>query len=165
MSGTAGARDAVEWLASAAPDPETCRREWESHPLGVALLPAGRLFDVLITRGDLAQATLEVLDECGAHPGPVLADFADARVGFFVPPGTAARWVGTGTRCVGQGGWIVVPYPGRATGGTRWVVPPDGSGTLADPAVLEAAMHEAAARLADGPHGPPSARHHPEDGP
>lgn len=35
-----GAKTAVEWLASVAPDPEACRWEWERNPLGVALLPA-----------------------------------------------------------------------------------------------------------------------------
>ncbi|MGX1133499.1 hypothetical protein RKD49_005689 [Streptomyces glaucescens] len=65
-----------------------------------------------------------------------------------MPPGTAARWVGTGIRTAGAGTWIVVPYPGRTTGGVRWLVPPDGSGTLTDPVLLELAMHEAAAGLA-----------------
>lgn len=51
-------------------------------------------------------------------------------------------------RGAGQGTWIVVPYPGRISGGVRWLVPPDGSGTLTDPALLELAMHEAAARIA-----------------
>jgi hypothetical protein len=42
-----------------------------------------------------------------------------------------------------------VPHPERtAAGGIRWLVPPDGSGTLTDPALLELAMHEAAADLA-----------------
>lgn len=40
----------------------------------------------------------------------------------------------------------MVPYPGRDTGGMRWLVVPDGRGTLTDPALLELAMHEAAAR-------------------
>lgn len=69
-------------------------------------------------------------------------------MGFLVPPGTATRWLGTGIRSAGLGTWIVVPYPGRSTGGVRWLVPPDGSGTLTDPALLELAMHEAAAGLA-----------------
>lgn len=43
-----GAKTAVAWLASVAPDPESCRREWERNPLGVALLPAGKAWDVLI---------------------------------------------------------------------------------------------------------------------
>lgn len=42
----------------------------------------------------------------------------------------------------------MVPYPGRATDGVRWLVVPDGRGTLTDPVLLELAMHEAAARVA-----------------
>lgn len=37
-----GAKTAVEWLASVAPDPEACRREWQRNPQGIALLPASR---------------------------------------------------------------------------------------------------------------------------
>ncbi|MEU5318406.1 hypothetical protein ABZ835_28575 [Streptomyces sp. NPDC047461] len=143
-----GAKTAVEWLASVAPDPDACRWEWERNPLGVALLPAGKAWDVLILPGELGYPTLDVLTRIIDQPGPVLVDFGDARMGFLVPPGTAARWVGTGIRTAGVGTWIVVPYPGRSTGGVRWLVPPDGSGTLTDPALLELAMHEAAAGLA-----------------
>lgn len=149
MAGT-DARSAVDWLVSVAPDPQTCRWEWERNPLGVALLPAGRLWDVLIVRARLGYVTLDVLTRMPDRPGPVLADFGDERMGFLVPPGTAARWVGTGVRAAGRGTWIVVPYPGRATGGVRWLVPPDGTGHLTDPGVLELAMHEAAALIADG---------------
>ncbi|MEV5175306.1 hypothetical protein AB0L10_30445 [Streptomyces flaveolus] len=139
-----GAKTAVEWLASVAPDPGACRREWERNPLGVALLPAGKAWDVLILPGDLGYPTLDVLTRILDQLGPVLVDFGDNRVGFLVPPGTAARWLGTGIRTAGAGTWIVVPYPGRVTRGVRWLVPPDGSGTLTDPALLELAMHEAA---------------------
>ncbi|KOY58173.1 hypothetical protein [Streptomyces sp. XY332] len=139
-------RTAVEWLVSVAPDPGACRWEWERNPLGVALLPAGRHWDVLILPGELGQAALEVLTQLLHRPGPVLADPADSRLGFFVPPGTASRWIGTGVRGAGRGTWIVVPYPGRPTGGVRWLVAPDGRGTLTDPVLLELAMHEAAAR-------------------
>lgn len=148
MSGEAGAERAVTWLASAAPDPDACLREWARHPLGVTLLPAGRLWDVLIATAGLGHPALDVLTSFVERPGPVLGDFGESRVGFFVPPGTAGRWVGTGMRCAGRGTWIVAPYPGRATGGARWLVPPDGHGTLNDPVVLELAMHEAAARIA-----------------
>ncbi|MFJ5839583.1 hypothetical protein ACIQGO_22950 [Streptomyces shenzhenensis] len=140
-----GAKTAVDWLASVAPDPESCRWEWERSAHGVALLPAGKAWDVLILPGDLGFPTLDVLTRILDQPGPVLVDFGDNRVGFFVPPGTAARWLGTGIRTAGRGTWIVVPYPGRATRGVRWLVAPDGSGTLTDPALLELAMHEAAA--------------------
>jgi hypothetical protein len=147
MTGS-GDRAAVEWLVGVAPDPGACRWEWERNPLGVALLPAGVRWDVLILPAELGYPTLDVLTRVIDRPGPVLADFGDARMGFFVPAGTVARWLGTGVRSAGRGTWIVVPYPGRAAGGVRWLVPPDGSGTLTDPGLLELAMHEAAAQLA-----------------
>ncbi|SFG15341.1 hypothetical protein SAMN02787118_116150 [Streptomyces mirabilis] len=147
-SAMTGAKTAVAWLASVAPDPEACRWEWERNPLRGALLPAGRLWDVLILPGELGYPTLDVLSRLIDRLGPVLVDFGDARMGFFVPPGTAARWLGTGVRTAGRGTWIVVPYPGRTTGGVRWLIPPDGTGTLTDPALLELAMHEAAAGIA-----------------
>lgn len=157
MSGTAGTWErAVAWLASAAPDSRTCREEWERNPLGVALLPAGRLWDLLVVGGELGAAALEVLTGCPSRPGPVLADFAGERLGYLVPPGTAESWIGTGVRCVGRGGWVVTPYPGRETGGTYWVIAPDGSGRLTPPDALESALHEAAARRAGGaPLDPP----------
>ncbi|MFD5099724.1 hypothetical protein [Streptomyces albidochromogenes] len=147
MTGS-GAHTAVDWLVSVAPDPDACRWEWERNPLGVALLPAGRRWDVLILPGELGYPTLDILARLVDRPGPVLADFGDARMGFFVPAGTVGRWIGTGVRGAGRGTWIVVPYPGRAAGGVRWLVLPDGRGTLTDPALLELAMHEAAASIA-----------------
>lgn len=149
MTGS-GVIAAVEWLSSVAPDPDACRREWERNPRGIALLPAGERWDVLIIPGDLGHPTLDVLTRLVDRPGPVLTDFGDASMGFFVPPGTAGRWLGTGIRGVGSGTWIVVPHPGagRTAGGTRWLIRPDGSGTLNDPVLLELAMHEAAALMA-----------------
>ncbi|MEU6863100.1 hypothetical protein ABZ924_07470 [Streptomyces sp. NPDC046876] len=146
-------RTAVEWLASAAPDPHACRRQWERNPLGVVLLPAGRHWDVLILPGELGRSALAVLKLLPARPGPVLAGSGGTRLGFFVPAGTAAHWIGTGVRGAGRGSWIAVPYPGRARGSVRWLVVPDGRGTLTDPAVLELAMHEAAASRAEGSAG------------
>ena len=145
-----GTKTAVEWLAAVAPDPESCRWEWERSPHGIALLPAGRAWDVLILPARLGYPTLDVLTRMLDRTGPVLADFGDNRVGFFVPPGTAGRWLGTGVRTAGAGTWIVVPHPGRTARGVRWLVPPDGSGTLTDPALLKLAMHEAAAGLFTG---------------
>ncbi|MEU2392162.1 hypothetical protein [Streptomyces sp. NPDC007369] len=141
-------RTAVDWLVSAAADPAACRWEWERNPRGVALLPAGRRWDVLILPGELGHRTLAVLGLLRDRPGPVLAGPAGTRLGFFVPAGTASGWVGTGVRGAGPGTWIAVPYPGlRAGGGIRWLVAPDGSGTLTDPGTLELAM-EAAAQAA-----------------
>ncbi|MFJ2898640.1 hypothetical protein ACIO87_27580 [Streptomyces sp. NPDC087218] len=150
----AGAEAAVEWLVSVAPDPDACRREWARDPRGIALLPAGRRWDALILPGELGRPTLDVLTRLIDRPGPVFADSGEARIGFLVPPGTVAHWVGTGVRGAGRGAWIVVPYPGRtAAGGVRWLIPPDGGGTLTDATLLELAMHEAAARRAESGRG------------
>lgn len=158
MNSSAGGRTAVEWLAAAAPEPESCRWEWERSPLGVTLLPAGRLWDVLICPGGLGLAALEVLYRLTDRPGPVLADREDTRIGFFVPPGTTGHWLGTGVRGAGLGSWIVVPHPARTVGGVRWLVPPDGSGVLTGPGLLETALHAAASGRAGGAALPPQAR-------
>ncbi|GAA3891450.1 hypothetical protein [Streptomyces sedi] len=157
MSGEA--RSALEWLALAAPRPAICRWEWEHSQQGVALLPAGRRWDVLILPGGLGMTTLDVLVHVTGRPGPVLADQERRRVGFFVPPGTAARWLGTGVRAAGSGSWIVVPHPERSVPAAHWLVRPDGSGMLNDPAVLELAMHEAAALVATPAPGDPDPTH------
>ncbi|MBH5337262.1 bifunctional DNA primase/polymerase [Streptomyces pactum] len=150
--GDTGAKRAVEWLVSAAPDPGACRWAWERHPLGVALLPAGRVWDVLVVPGRLGRRTLRVLGRRAEPAGPVLGDArgdGDARVGFLVPAGTAAHWVGTGIRGLGPGSWVVVPHPGRTAGRVRWLAAPDGSGRLTTPGLLELALHQAVVELAD----------------
>jgi hypothetical protein len=140
--------DAVAWLAAAAPDPDACRREWERSAPGTALLPAGRCWDVLIVPGRLGRPVLRLLDRLPGA-GPVLFDPGDDTVAFFVPVGTAARWIGTGVRGAGDGSWLPVPHPRRGGWGPHWLVPPDGSGALTDPMLLELVLHEAAATLAE----------------
>ncbi|MEI7030766.1 bifunctional DNA primase/polymerase [Streptomyces pratensis] len=145
---------AVEWLTSAAPDPDACRWAWQRDPQGIVLLPAGKLWDVLIVPGALGRPTLDVLLRLVGRPGPVLAALRVRRTGFFVPPGTASGWAGAGARGCGPGAGIVVPRPGRAAGGVRWLAPPDGSGTLTDAGLLERAMHEAAGAAAGSARAP-----------
>ncbi|MEV8326900.1 hypothetical protein [Kitasatospora sp. NPDC056731] len=135
----------LHWLAQVAADPEAFREQWERTGLGLMLLPAGRRWDVLSVPGRLGRPALEILDTGSC--GPVLTDFGDEHVSFLVPVGTAARWIGTGVRSAGEGTWIVVPHPERRSRGVRWLVPPDGSGRLNDPVLLELALHEAAAGL------------------
>lgn len=137
----------LNWLAQAMPDPEAFRAHWERTGLGLMLMPAGRRWDVLSVPGRLGRPALDVLT--AGRCGPVLADSGDEHVGFLVPVGTAARWTGTGVRSSGEGTWIVVPHPRRRSRGVRWLVPPDGSGRLNDPALLELALHEAAVGLTD----------------
>ncbi|MER5353826.1 hypothetical protein ABT093_26245 [Kitasatospora sp. NPDC002551] len=137
----------LDWLARTAPDPAAFREQWERSGLGLVLLPAGRQWDVLSVPGRLGRPAAGLL---GARAcGPVLADFGDEYLGFLVPAGTAARWIGTGVRCAGEGTWVVVPHPDRRGRGVRWLVPPDGTGRLNDPVLLELALHEAAAELGD----------------
>jgi hypothetical protein len=111
------------------------------------LLPAGRHWDVLIVPGRLGRGALRLL---GGLPGagPAFFDPGDDTVAFLVPIGTATRWIGTGVRGAGDGTWIPVPHPRRGGRGLRWLLPPDGSGALTDPMVLELVLHEAAAELA-----------------
>lgn len=117
-----GEKTAVEWLVSVAPDPDACRREWERNPLGVALLPAGRRWDVLILPGELGHTTLEVLDALLERPGPVLADFGDSRLGFSCP--RARRPAGSGRAygepAGGPGSWSRTPAGPRAGSAGSW---------------------------------------------
>ena len=149
-----GATDGTNWLAEASRDPAACRHAWRRSGAGLMMLPAGRRWDVLTVPGTLGLTALAVLSRAAARPGPVLADRGSENVGFFVPPGTAARLLGTGLRVAGEGTWIVVPRPGVRGRGLRWLVAPDGSGRLNAPVPLELALHEAAAELAaDGRAG------------
>ncbi|MGW4652479.1 hypothetical protein [Kitasatospora sp. NPDC004289] len=132
----------LDWLVSAADDPAACRAEWERGGRGVMPLPAGRVWDVLLVPGPLGRAAHRMLAEVG---GPAFAEFGDARVGFLVPVGTAARWVGTSVRAAGYGTRVALPHPAGGGSGLRWLTPPDGSGRLTDPVLLELALHEAAA--------------------
>ncbi|MEV4556383.1 hypothetical protein AB0K51_05215 [Kitasatospora sp. NPDC049285] len=136
---------ALHWLADAAPDPDACRRTWERTRFGLALLPAGRRWDVLHAPGRIGRPAAALLDRLGC--GPVLEDPAADTVGFLVPVGTAGRWIGSGIRSSGDGTWIAVPHPTRPTRGAHWLVPPHRTGRLVDPAALELALHDAAARL------------------
>ncbi|MEV8017775.1 hypothetical protein AB0O76_15815 [Streptomyces sp. NPDC086554] len=153
------ARQAVEWLAAAATDPRACKRAWHAER-GTAVLASGRFWDVLSVPEELGLFTLDVLLRTPLQePGPTLADFAAHRVGFFLPPDPESRWVGSGIRYAGKGAWIAAPAPQRATGPLRWLVPPDGSGTLFTPTAVEVALHQATGILATllepvAPHDP-----------
>jgi hypothetical protein len=97
-----------------------------------------------------ARQGLEAVDilRRGASPamGPVLHDGPCDTLGFLVPPGTAAGWDMPGSACtqtLGRGLRILSDPP--ATGAaTDWLLPPDTAGPVTDPAVLRAALGEAA---------------------
>ncbi len=82
-----------------------------------------------------------------------------ATLGFLVPPGTADGWDMPGSACtqtagrglrlpadltggIGADARPVVPEP--PVSGTGWLLPPTDTGPVTDPAVLRAALGEAA---------------------
>ncbi|WP_437075447.1 hypothetical protein [Streptomyces sp. enrichment culture] len=137
----------MEWLASVAPDPRACREQWEDNPFAAVLLPAGLRWDVLLVPGRLGYSAFDLLSRRVRTPGPVLADLGGTRTGFFVPPGSTHHRSHDAGRVAGFGTWICLPCPGHAARGTRWLVPPDGTGSLNEPAVVEAVLDAAAALL------------------
>ena len=129
------------------PTPAGGGGEWERNPHGVALLPAGRRWDVLILPGELGHPTLDVLTR--SWTGPARCSPISATPGWAssCPPGTGDplarhRRTRRGRRDLDR---RPVPGPGRPAGCAGWCAP-DGQGTLTDPSLLELAMHEAAAR-------------------
>lgn len=141
-------KQGVEWLAAAAVDPRECKRAWDQGR-GMALLEAGRFWDVLSVPDRLGLLALDLLWRDPVRlPGPTLVDSTAGRVGFFLPPESAGAWIGADVRHVGRGSWVAVPPPYRATGGMEWLVPPDGTGALHAPGRLEQTLREANGTLA-----------------
>ncbi|TXS46894.1 hypothetical protein EAO75_26645 [Streptomyces sp. uw30] len=149
----------MEWLAAASEDPGACKEEWQNGSTGVALLEAGRFWDVLIVPEQLGLRVADLLDELPLlDPGPCLLDARRRHVGFLLPPEPQTVWIGTGVRLLGARTWIAAPAPHCRWGALRWLVPPDGTGTLNMPEVLEVALQRCASELSrlQG-HGAPAA--------
>lgn len=76
--------------------------------------------------------------------GPVLHDGACAVLGFVVPSGTAEAWDVPGSACTRTDGrGFRVPAEPPVTGG-GWLLPPADEAPVTDPAVLRAALDQAA---------------------
>ncbi|MFD7455922.1 MULTISPECIES: hypothetical protein [unclassified Streptomyces] len=152
---------ALDWLAAAAKDPRACRDDWQHGVTGIHLLAAGRQWDVLTVPERLGLYAADLLEALpGVAPGPVLLDARGHRVGFLVPPEPAALWAGHDVRYVTEGGWIAAPAPHCRWGALHWLVPPDGSGTLTPPLLLEYVLDRALRELTRA-HGGPLDRHLP----
>ncbi|WP_446039321.1 hypothetical protein [Streptomyces sp. SID1121] len=96
-----------------------------------------------------ARQGLEAVDilRRGATPsvGPVLHDGSCHTLGFLVPPGTAEEWDVPGSACTRTGGrGPRTPAEEPPVTGTGWLLPPEASDPVTDPAVLRAALGEAA---------------------
>ncbi|MGW1063462.1 hypothetical protein ACWD4F_02905 [Streptomyces aureus] len=87
------------------------------------------------------------------HVGPVLHDGGGDTLGFLVPPGTADAWDVPGSTCTqtdGRGLRATAPEP--PVEGSDWLLPPGDADLATDPAVLRAALGEAA-RLIEAADG------------
>ncbi|WP_254812494.1 hypothetical protein [Streptomyces cavourensis] len=79
--------------------------------------------------------------------GPVLHDGPCDTLGFLVPPGTADAWDVPGSACTrtdGRGLRIPAEPPAAGSG---WLLPPAEDAPVTDPAVLRAALDQAARLL------------------
>lgn len=84
--------------------------------------------------------------------GPVLHDRTGVSLGFLVPPGTADGWDVPGSSCTRTEGGGLVLDGGPPVADSGWLVPPHTDTAVTDPAILRAALGQAARtiRLADG---------------
>ncbi|MHA5048844.1 hypothetical protein [Streptomyces sp. SD15] len=76
--------------------------------------------------------------------GPVLHDDGCDTLGFLVPPGTADAWDVPGSTCTQTNGRGLQLAPEPPVEGSDWLLPPEEADLATDPAVLRAALGEAA---------------------
>ncbi|MGW5635417.1 hypothetical protein [Streptomyces sp. NPDC003832] len=95
-----------------------------------------------------ARQGLEAVDilrrGAGDAVGPVLHDDGCDTLGFVVPPGTAAGWDMPGSTCTETDGRGLSLVPEPPPEGSDWLLPPGEADLATDPAVLRAALGEAA---------------------
>jgi hypothetical protein len=84
--------------------------------------------------------------------GPVLHDGGCDTLGFLVPPGTADAWDVPGSTCTQTVGRGLRAAPEPPVEGSDWLLPPGEADLATDPAVLRAALGEAA-RLIEAADG------------
>ncbi|WP_234382392.1 hypothetical protein [Streptomyces dysideae] len=80
----------------------------------------------------------------GDAVGPVLHDDGCDTLGFVVPAGTAAAWDVPGSTCTETDGRGLTLNPDPPVEGSDWLLPPDEADLATDPAILRAALGEAA---------------------
>lgn len=76
--------------------------------------------------------------------GPVLHDGSGQTLGFLVPQGTADAWDLPGSECTTTGGRGLRLGGEPPVAGAGWLVPPEHSDPVTDPALLRQALGEAA---------------------
>ncbi|WAU79492.1 hypothetical protein O1Q96_06870 [Streptomyces sp. Qhu-G9] len=111
------------------------RGEGPGVPCDLVTVPARQGLEAvdILRRGAAAEAV-----------GPVLHDDTGGTLGFLVPPGTASAWDVPGSTCTRTDGRGVRLAPEPPVEGSDWLLPPGEADLATDPAVLRAALGEAA---------------------
>ncbi|KPC85031.1 hypothetical protein ADK82_03190 [Streptomyces sp. NRRL S-4] len=107
----------------------------ETTPCDLVTVPARQGLEAV----DILRRTAE-----NEPVGPVMHDGTCAVLGFLVPPGTADAWDVPGSACTRTDGrGLRIPAEPPVTGG-GWLLPPVAEAPVTDPAVLRAALDQAA---------------------
>ncbi|CAM5678234.1 putative protein OS=Streptomyces microflavus OX=1919 GN=Smic_26730 PE=4 SV=1 [Streptomyces microflavus] len=116
--------------------------------------PANQSCDLVTVPARQGLEAVDILRRGRDHEavGPVLHNGACDTLGFLVPPGTADAWDVPGSACTrtdGRGLRLPTTPPAAGSG---WLLPPAEDAPVTDPAVLRAALDQAARLLeaADG---------------
>lgn len=119
-----------------------------------ASAPADQPCDLVTVPARQGLEAVDILRRGRDHEavGPVLHNGACDTLGFIVPPGTADAWDVPGSACTrtdGRGLRLPTTAPAAGSG---WLLPPAEDAPVTDPAVLRAALDQAARLLevADG---------------
>ncbi|WP_202461403.1 hypothetical protein [Streptomyces sp. SID8374] len=137
-----------------ATNPTTTTTPTKTPASAPAPAPAEQPCDLVTVPARQGLEAVDILRRGRDHEavGPVLHNGACDTLGFLVPPGTADAWDVPGSACTrtdGRGLRIPTTPPAAGSG---WLLPPAEDAPVTDPAVLRAALDQAARLLeaADG---------------
>lgn len=116
-----------------------------SAPLQPVAPPPGADCDLVTVPARQGLEAVDILRRGSCDSvGPVLHDDGCDTLGFLVPPGTADAWDMPGSTCTQTNGRGLRPAPEPPVEGSDWLLPPGDADLATDPAVLRAALGEAA---------------------
>ncbi|MEV6959762.1 hypothetical protein AB0M97_11280 [Streptomyces sp. NPDC051207] len=116
---------------------------------GGAAPPGGAACEVVTVPARQGLEAVDILRRAAAGAVGLVLHDGGGTLGFLVPPGTAAAWDVPGSTCTQTGGRGPALVPGPPTAAdSGWLLPPGGTDPATDPAVLRAALGEAARLIA-----------------
>jgi hypothetical protein len=107
--------------------------------------PGGAACDVVTVPARQGLEAVDILRRAAADAVGLVLHDGGGTLGFLVPPGTAAAWDVPGSTCTETNGrdLSLAPEP-PAVADSGWLLPPGEADPATDPAVLRAALGEAA---------------------